>query len=162
MEKIRQRRQQANYLNTAPGEENPVYSLMGVGFKTLDENPAAQTKSRRYVTDKSATKTINGYDWSTAFDADQIRSQAAVSFITDIAEKQKTGEDAETDYIIVDLDQAIASKENTYHARRIPVAIEVSGLPNDEGEMGCSGNLLGQGDFEEGEFNTSTKTFTAS
>lgn len=160
MEKIRQRRMQANYINTAPGEQTAVYSLMGAGFKTLDEKPAAQTKSRRYITDKSTSKSISGYDWSSSFEADQIRSQAAISFILDIAEKQKVGEDAETDYIIVDLDQPITGAENTFHARRIPVAVEVADTPNDDGEMGCSGNLLGQGDFVEGKFNTTSNTFT--
>ena len=62
-EVIRQRRMQANYLNCGNGE-TPSYSLLGVGAKTLDENPAAQTKSRKYVCDKSATKSISGYDSS--------------------------------------------------------------------------------------------------
>ena len=161
MEKVRQRRVQANYLNTAPGEENPVFSFLGAGVKTLDENPSAQTKSRRYINDKSATKSVNGYDWSAPFDADQIRSQAAIAFLCDIGEKQKIGEDAETQYVIVDLDQPIADKEDTFHARKIDVAIEVSSFPNDDGEMGVSGNFLGQGDMIEGEFNTTTKVFTA-
>ena len=160
MEKVRQRREQANYINTAPGEETPVFSLLGVGVKTLDENPSAQTKSRKYIVDKSATKSVSGYDWSAPFDADQIRSQAALAFICDIGEKQKTGEDAESQYVIVDLDQPIANKENTFHARLINVAIEVSSFPNDDGEMGLSGNFLGQGDIVEGEFSTSTKTYT--
>ena len=161
MEKVRQRRIQANYLNTSPGEDNPVFSFLGAGVKTLDENPSAQTKSRRYINDKSATKSVNGYDWSAPFDADQIRSQAAIAFLCDIGEKQKIGEDAETQYVIVDLDQPIADKENTFHARKIDVAIEVSSFPNDDGEMGVSGNFLGQGDMIEGEFNTTTKVFTA-
>ena len=161
MEKVRQRRVQANYLNTAPGEENPVFSFLGAGVKTLDENPSAQTKSRRYINDKSATKSVNGYDWSAPFDADQIRSQAAIAFLCDIGEKQKIGEDAETQYVIVDLDQSIADKEDTFHARKIDVAIEVASFPNDDGEMGVSGNFLGQGDMIEGEFNTTTKVFTA-
>ena len=161
MEKVRQRRVQANYLNTAPGEDNPVFSFLGAGVKTLDENPSAQTKSRRYINDKSATKSVNGYDWSAPFDADQIRSQAAIAFLCDIGEKQKIGEDAETQYVIVDLDQPIADKEDTFHARKIDVAIEVASFPNDDGEMGVSGNFLGQGDMIEGEFNTTTKVFTA-
>jgi len=161
MEKVRQRRIQANYLNTSPGEDNPVFSFLGAGVKTLDENPSAQTKSRRYINDKSATKSVNGYDWSAPFDADQIRSQAAIAFLCDIGEKQKIGEDAETQYVIVDLDQPIADKEDTFHARKIDVAIEVSSFPNDDGEMGVSGNFLGQGDMIEGEFNTTTKVFTA-
>ena len=161
MEKVRQRRVQANYLNTAPGEDNPVFSFLGAGVKTLDENPSAQTKSRRYINDKSTTKSVIGYDWSAPFDADQIRSQAAIAFLCDIGEKQKIGEDAETQYVIVDLDQPIADKEDTFHARKIDVAIEVASFPNDDGEMGVSGNFLGQGDMIEGEFNTTTKVFTA-
>lgn len=161
MKKVRQRRVQANYINTAPGEENPVFSLLGAGVKTLDENPSAQTKSRRYINDKSTSKTISGYDWSAPFDADQIRSQAAIAYLCDIGEKQKVGEDAETQYVIVDLDQPISGQENTYHARMIDVAVEISSFPNDDGEMGLSGNFLGQGDMIEGKFNTSDKTFTA-
>ena len=83
---IRQRRMQANYLKV-PNETKP--QLLGVGAKTLDENPAAQTKSRRYVCDKSATKSVSGYDWSTAFDVDQIRSQKAIDYI-----HEKMGESA--------------------------------------------------------------------
>ena len=62
--------------------------------------------------------------------------------------------------MIVDLDQN-ESAENTYHARKFHVAIEVASFGNEDGEMNCEGNLLGIGDVVEGTFNTSTKTFTA-
>ena len=84
MDKIRQRRMQANYLNCATTGEATAYALLGVGAKTLDENPTAQTKSRKYVCDKSTTKSISGYDWSTPFDIDQIREQAPINFICNI------------------------------------------------------------------------------
>lgn len=154
---IRQRRMQSNWLNCGTGEA-AAYALLGVGAKTLDESPSAQTKSRRYVCDKSATKSVSGYDWTTAFDIDQIRSQTAVNYIVNIGEKQLVGEDAETDYVIADLDQK--TSENTYHARKFRIAIEVSSFTNDEGEMGCTGNLLAKGDPVEGTFNTQTKVFT--
>lgn len=159
-EVIRQRRMQANYLNCG-NSETPSYSLLGVGAKTLDENPAAQTKSRKYVCDKSATKSISGYDWTTAFDIDQIREQEAINYIVNIGEKQLVGEDAETDYVIVDLDQKEESGATSYHARKFKIAIEVASFTNDDGEMGCTGNFLGKGDPIEGTFDTSTKTFTA-
>lgn len=158
-EPIRQRRDQANYLNTSKSE-SPTYALMGVGTKTLDENPSAQTKSRKYVCDKSATKSISGYDWSSAFDIDQIRSQDAINFIVNIGEKQLVGEDAETDYVIVDLDQKEGSSGTSYHARKFLVAVEVASFTNDDGEMGCTGNLLAKGDLIEGTFDTKTNTFT--
>lgn len=159
-EVIRQRRNQANYLDCG-SNETPAFALMGVGTKTLDENPSAQTKSRKYVCDKSATKSISGYDWNSAFDIDQIREQSAINYIVNIGEKQLVGEDAETDYVIVDLDQKEGSSGTTYHARKFRVAIEVASFTNDDGEMGCTGNFLAKGDPIEGTFDTSTKTFTA-
>ena len=106
---IRQRRMQANYLDCGGTNKSPNFSLLGVGAKTLDESPAAQTKSRKYVCDKSATKSISGYDWTTAFEVDQIRDQDALNYIINIGEKQLVGADAETDYVIVDLDQPVLS-----------------------------------------------------
>lgn len=157
-EVVRQRRMQANYLNCANSTETTNYALMGAGAKTLDENPAAQTKTKKYVCDKSTRKSISGYDWSTAFDIDQIRSQDALSFIINIGENQLVGEDAETDYCIVDLDQK--NDDGTYHARQFRIAVEVASFTNDDGEMGCTGNLLAKGDPIEGSFDTKSNTFT--
>lgn len=157
-EVIRQRRNQANFLDCGTANE-AAFALLGVGAKTLDENPAAQTKSRKYVCDKSATKSISGYDWTTAFDIDQIREQAAINYIVNIGENQLVGEDAETDYVVVDLDQK--ETDGKYHARKFRVAIEVASFTNDDGEMGCTGNLLAKGDLIEGVFDMSAKTFTA-
>ncbi len=158
--KIRQRPIEADYLNTAPGEETPSYALMGTGFTSLDENPAAQTKTRKYINQASSSGSISGYAWTAAFAADQIPEQAAISFIKNISDHELTGEDAETDYVKVDLDQAINNKENTFHARKRRVAVEIASNPNNDGELGISGNLLAVSDWEEGEFNTSSKTFT--
>lgn len=159
-EVIRQRRMQANYLNCSSEKETKAFALLGVGAKTLDENPSAQTKSRKYVCDKSATKSISGYDWNTAFDIDQIREQDAINFIVNIGEKQLVGEDAETEYVVVDLDQKEGSSGSSYHARLFNIAVEVASFTNDDGEMGCTGNFLGRGDPVEGTFDTSTKEFT--
>lgn len=158
---IKQRRKIANYLNV--GTETEEYVLMGAGFTDLNEAPAAQTASKKYVNDKSATKSIVGYDWSTAFTTDQIRSEKAINFICEIGELQKTGADAETDYIIVDLDKAVTGESvtNTFKARKLKVAIEVASFDNNDGDMAATGNLLGIGDLVTGTFNTETKKFTA-
>lgn len=154
---IKQRRSFANYLNT--GTTDVSYSLMNAGFTDLNEAPSAQTGSKKYVGDKSSTKSIIGYDWSTAFNTDMIRAEEAVDFICNIGEMQLIGADAETDYIIVDLDKK-ATAENTFKARKFKVAIEVSSFDNNDGEMAASGNLLGVGDLVVGIFNVQTKTFT--
>ena len=156
---VRLRLIQANYLNVSTtGTEKYVY--MGKGFTELNESPSAQTKSKRYINDKSETKSIVGYDWSTAFTTEQIRSEEVIEYICNIGEMQLTGPDAETDYIIVDLDKKVGDTPNEFRARKFKVAIEISEFGNEDGEMTASGNLLGIGDMTVGKFNTETKKFT--
>ena len=125
---VKQRRKIANFLNVGGNTEE--YVLMGAGFTDLNESPSAQTTSKRYVNDASATKSITGYDWSTAYTTDQIREEKAVDYICEIGEYQKTGAEAETDYLIVDLDKS-AGEEKTYLARKLKVAIEVASFDNN-------------------------------
>lgn len=158
---IKQRRTIANYLDVAEtGAETADFAFMGAGFKSLEENPSAQTKSRKYICDKSTTQTINSYSWTSPFELDQIREQEAVDFICRIGELQLTGADTERDYVMVDLGKPITGSENTYYARKIKVAVELASFSNDDGDLGASGNLLGLGDIVEGTFNTSTRIFT--
>lgn len=156
---VKKRRNIANYLNTA-SDETAVYNLMGVGFTELNEQPSAQTTSKRYINMASASQSVTGYEPTWAFTADQIRSETALNFICEIGELRKTGADAETDMVIVDLDKPVEEQENTFFARRQKVAVAVSAFGDEDGEMTCEGDLLGIGDVEIGSFNTQTKTFT--
>ncbi len=158
MKGIKQRYQEADYLNVAVTAEQEQFELMNTGFTKIDDSPSAQTGTRRYVGDKSSTKSIKGYDWSAPFEMDMIESQAAIAFITNIGRKELTGDEAETDYVRVDLTGEKGDKG--YPARKRRVAIEVSSFEDNEGELKGSGNLLGIGDWEEGYFDTATKTFT--
>ncbi|HGM3508441.1 TPA: hypothetical protein ACKOR7_003033 [Clostridioides difficile] len=132
---------------------------MGAGFTELNESPSAQTTSKRYVNDKSATKGISGYDWQTAFTTDVIASEKAIEHICNIGKYQLTGSEAETEYIIVDLDEALSVSDGDYRARKFNIAIEVADFSDEDGEMTASGNLLGIGDPIPGKFNTKTKEF---
>ncbi|WP_291653804.1 hypothetical protein [Clostridium sp.] len=157
---VKERKSYANYLNVGKGTEE--YVLMGAGFIELNEAPAAQTVSKKYINDKSASKAIIGYDWSTSFNTDMIRSEKAVEFICEIGEMQKIGSDAETEYVIVDLDKEVSEEgiTNTYKARKFRVAVEVASFDNNDGQMAATGNLLGIGDMVAGIFNVTTNTFT--
>lgn len=157
---VKTRRGFADYLNVGASADNDDYVLMGQGYTKLDESPSAQTKTRRYVNDKSQTKSISGYDDSFPFEADQIIDEKAIDFIRDIGENRKTGSDAETDYVRVDLDKKVGASGTEYEARKFRVAIEVADFPDNDGEMTMSGNLLGIGDMKIGKFDTSTSTFT--
>lgn len=155
---VKQRHQEADYLNVTPGEAKEKYVLMGTGFTKIDDSPSAQTTSKRYVNNKSATKSIGSYDWSAPLEMDMIEDEEAVAFIVEIGRREKTGADAETDYIRVDLSGTKSDKG--YPARKRKVAIEVSEFTDNDGEIVGSGNLLGKGDWEFGYFDTTTGEFT--
>lgn len=136
---VRQRRLQANYLKVG---EN--FEFLGTGFTSLEEKPSAKTTSKRYVNDSSSSQSITSYDWSTDFETDQIQSNKAIEYIVGIGEMCKTGADAESEYVVVDLDKA--AQTSGYRARKFKVAIQVSDFKNNDGELQASGSFLGIGD----------------
>lgn len=150
---IRKRRIQANYLKV-----NDNFEVLGTGFTELNESPSAQTASKRYINQSSASQSIVGYEWTTSFNTDQIVSDKAIEYIRNIGEMQLTGEETETEYIIVDLDKK-GENENTFRSRRFKIAISVESFDDNDGELGISGSFLGISDPEEGTFNTETRTF---
>lgn len=157
---VRKRTMEADYINIAATESDPEWVLCGTGFSSLNESPSAQTSSKRYINMTSTRQSVTGYEWSAPFEADQIKDENALNYILDIARKLKTGGDVETDYIQVDLDDPIKEQENTFKARKRTIAIAVSEMPDNDGEMGVNGDFLGVSDPIEGTFNTQTKTFT--
>lgn len=155
---VRQRRKVADYLDVGTsGKED--YQFMGLGFSELNESPSAQTAKKRYINDKSASTSITGYEPEFSYETDQIRSEKAIEYICEIGELQKIGDEAQTNYIKVDLDKP-GTAENTYRARKFRVAIAVADFDEKDGEMSAKGKFLQIGDLEVGTFNTVTKEFT--
>lgn len=150
---VRKRKIQANYLEVAS-----AFELLGTGFTELNESPSAQTTSKRYINQSSASQSITGYEWASEFTADQINSEKAIEYIREIGEMQKLGADTETNYIIVDLDKPAAT--TGFRARKIKVAISVDSFEDEDGDLGISGSFLGISDPILGTFDTTTKEFT--
>lgn len=151
---VRKRNIVADYLKV--GSE---FVFMGTGFTELNESPSAKTTSKQYINEKSSTTSITGYETEFGFETDQIRDEKAIDFICDIGETQKTGADAETEYIKVDLDKP-STTENEFRARKFKVAVSIDDFEAKDNEMSAKGKLLGIGDLVVGTFNTTTKTFT--
>ncbi len=156
------RYQIADYLNTGT-TETPSYALMGVGFNTLDESPAAQLDSKTYINQTAQSSIIKSYQPSFPFDTDLVGDEDAVMAIYHVGRNQKTGADAELEYVRVELFDDTNAATNDYPARKFTVAVQVDSISGSGGEaMKASGNLMAVGDFVDGSFNTSTRTFTAS
>lgn len=160
---VRKRQTQADFLDVSTTDSDPQYALCGTGFTALTESPSAKTASKRYINLSGARQSVTGYEWSAPFEADQIKEEAALVFILNIARKQLTGGDAEAPYVQVDLDEPATGEgvQNTFKARKRIVAIAVSEMPDNDGELGVTGDFLGVSDPIEGTFNVTTKTFTA-
>lgn len=151
---IRKRKVEADYLKV--GEE---FEFLGVGFESIDEKLNPQRTEKRYVHESSSSQFISGYKWQSDFSGDQIKSEKAIEYIVAIGKEFKTGEDAETEYIKVDLDKK-ATGEGAYYARKFNVAIQVDEFPDNDGFLGLSGSFLGIGDPVIGTFKVADKTFT--
>lgn len=152
----------SDYIDTSE-TETPTYSLMGVGFTQLDENPNAKVDEKAYINDKASTKNIVGYGATFPFTADVYSDDAAISTLMAIGEEQKVGSAAirkyiRTKFLVDDNGDPITT---TVEARLFNVAVEVTGITGAGTEsLQIAGNLHQRGDFTSGSFNLSTKTFT--
>lgn len=150
---IRKRIKQANYLKV-----NNAFEFLGFSFTNLTEKPSPKTTSKRYVGNASASQSISNYEWVTEFEGDQIESDEAVEFIRNIGEMCLTGSDAESEYLIVDMDKP-GTVDGTYRVRKFVVAIQVDEFGDNDGELQLSGSFLGKGDPVLGTFTKADKTF---
>lgn len=148
----------ADYLNTGSANA-PSFALMGIGFTTLDEEPGAQTETKKYVNEKASSKSVVGYETVFPFESDFIKEQEAIIALYNVGRNHCTGSDAEFQYVRVELWNPVTGKDNEFAARLFVVSAEISEI-SGENDMHVSGNLNAVGDFVGGTFNTKTKTFT--
>lgn len=155
---VLKRHQFADYLNVGT-EDAPEFVLMGTGFTTLDEEPGAQTESKKYVNEAASSKSVTGYETVFPFESDFIKEQAAIIALYNVGRNHCVGSDAEFEYVRVELWDAVEGQANEFAARKFIVSAEISEI-SGETDMQVSGNLNAVGDFVGGTFNTATKTFT--
>ena len=149
----------ADYLDVGT-DGSAEFVLLGVGVNSLDEQPSAKIDKTAYVSDRSVSGTIIGYENKFAFDMHLLAKHPAIRKIYDISRNQKTGSDAETDYVRVDLYDG-EGESTTYPARKFHVAVEVSGITGEgTGIVRVAGNLHQVGNFVDGTFDTVSNMFT--
>lgn len=161
METIK-RYQIADYISKITDGEANAYALCGVGYNTLDETFGAQSDSKVYISEKTASSEVKNYQAQFPFACDLMEDQEAVDMVYDIGRNHKTGADAQLSYVRVELWKPVESKASTFKARKFIVSVEASNVTGAGGEtVAMSGNFNPVGDFIDGEFDTKTKTFTA-
>lgn len=140
---IRSRATEADFYKIS--KEATSFQFMGTGFTGINEKPNGQTSEKRYVCDSSTTTTINKYNWNSEVTADQIANDAVIEDIVSIGKELKIGEEAEREYLKVDLDRP-GQTEKTYYARKFKVAVQITEYPDNDGELQVNATFLGLGD----------------
>lgn len=161
MRKIIKRHQYADYLNVGTSND-PEYVLMGTGFTKIDEEPGAQTETSQYVNEVTSSTEIVSYETSFPFDTDQVITEKAVNALYLVGRNHYVGEDAEFEYVRVELWNSAADDDSgtVYEARKFNVAAEVATISGDHKQV-VSGTLHAIGDPVIGTFDTSSNTFMA-
>ena len=81
---VKQRYQEVAYMKV--GES---FELAGTGFTELNEEPNAQTTSKKYINSKSSSSSITSYEGEHPFTADQIPSEEVIKDLISIGKKEK-------------------------------------------------------------------------
>ena len=139
-------------------EINEVLYLMGTGFRSLDENPNAQTETTTYINDKEGSTDVIGYEREFPFESDYIPSKEPIVALWTVGRNGLTGDDAKFNYYRVDLWDG---EDNAKKARKFSVTASISSFSGEGGaKLAVSGTMHANGAPVQGTFNTSTKTFT--
>lgn len=146
------------YMNIGT-EESPQWSQMGAGWTKFSESPNAQTKSKKYINEKTERESVTRYKPKFDFEADLMHADPTIKKVYDIQRNRETGAGAIVDILVVDKFESEEPSEG-YAARRMKLAVSVSSVDGDD-DMTISGSLNGQGDDIKGKFKTGTSTFTA-
>ena len=110
------------YLNITPKDENATWGVMGTGFTEANEEMNAQTDSKKYINNASATGSVKSYEWSKSVTADLIEDEDVISYMADIGRTMKTGGDCETEHVTVHMNKPVSGKDNTFYARKTAVS----------------------------------------
>ena len=141
------------------GDSTTPNVVLGGVITQLDENSNIKEQEKQYITDKSSTTKVTGFNNEFPITMDLVKNEEVSEYFYGIFRDRKVGEDAKVIHYIVELWNSTAT--NTYKARKITQTVSISSKVANPGEqISYSGSLKG-GDFIDGTFNTSTKTFAA-
>jgi hypothetical protein len=140
------------------GTSVPDVVLGGV-ITQLDENSNPTESEKQYIGDKSKTTKVTGYANEFPITSDLVKGDEVCEHFYTIFRDRLTGTSAQVIHYIVELWNEVST--GVYKARKITESVIITGKVANPGEqITFTGSLKGIGDFADGTFNVSTKTFT--
>lgn len=147
---------EAHYFDIGTSE-TPNIVLGGV-ITQLDENSNPTENEKQYIGDKSKTVKVTGYSNEFPITTDLVKGDEVCEHFYEIFRDRKTGSNVLITHYIVELWNEVST--GVYKARKIIQSVIITGKVANPGEqITFTGSLKG-GEFVNGTFNVSTKTFT--
>ena len=147
---------EAHYFDIGTSETPDI--VLGGVITQLDENSNPTESEKQYIGDKSKTVKVTGYSNEFPITADLVKGDEVCEHFYEIFTERKTGTDALVTHYIVELWNEVSP--GVYKARKITQSVIITGKVANPGEqITFTGSLKG-GEFVDGTFNVSTKTFT--
>jgi hypothetical protein len=132
--------------------------VLGGVITQLDENSNPTENEKQYIGDKSKTVKVTGYSNEFPITTDLVKGDEVCEHFYEIFRDRKTGSNVLITHYIVELWNEVST--GVYKARKIIQSVIITGKVANPGEqITFTGSLKG-GEFVNGTFNVSTKTFT--
>jgi hypothetical protein len=155
------------YMNVTPesphvlGSTLATYNLIGDGVTTAETNMNPKATGETYIAEDSASSTLDNYSPTTPIEQTAKLNNPVFDFVVQLALDEATMGDAETD--IVEVDRYETGSSPSWPARQQRVAIMIEKLGGSGGKpIVLAYTLNNVGTPVDGNFNTTTKVFTAS
>lgn len=140
------------------GIDNEI--VLGGVITEMTESSNPIEKEKQYIHQKSKTFGVTGFSNEFPITMDMVKGDKVFDYMYNLFYERKVSPDINIDHYIVNLWQPVAEQQNTYKARKINQACEITECNGAAGEQKqITGSLKG-GDFVYGTFNISTKSFT--
>lgn len=148
-----------HYLNIGTSS-NPNYVLLGDGITSLTEEFNAESDTKQYINQANGTTVIKSYTPSISIEKEYIKDDELQTWIDEKIKLLPTGSDAETDYIRINLFDAVSGQSGKYNAVKRKCTFQFDSIGGDAGaELMNTMTLGGVGDGIQGTFDVTTKTF---
>lgn len=151
------------FLNTTPKETAATYNLIGNGVTELSIDYGAQTNTEQYINADSASTEVTSYQPTAPVTMTAKKGDPVFDFVNALRRKRAILSDAHSDIIMADAyDVANADDLAAIPSEKQPVSIQIGsyGGPADE-PLSIDYTINFRGDSEEGTFDATSKTFTA-
>lgn len=137
------------------------FVLMGTGFKNVSEAPNAEIEEIAYINQDAKSSIVKSYNNKWSGSVDKILDEKAVMILYNIGKRNKKGEDAERNLLIIDQSQPYGSEGKKYIAELNRVAVVIPTITKDAADkIYFDFELAGVKDKVFGVADMETKTFT--